>query len=234
MPVQPRPATKRCFGKASPGELQSTMPHSLSPQTHALTQSIAYARGRHPQQASAFCRLPLLQQGRAAARLQPQQILAFEKSISGCCSMNFLSMSCLPCSSAVGSPAAFCRWSYIIFSTVCRVSPSKSASFEFSGSTFWVLISGSPTITVFHHSIWLILVSVIVTSRLPPFGLSSTDQKESSSLTVFSSSPSTTASCPFTFTLSAFFWMSTVRSFAFTPAGMGTVTTRSCSDCVQL
>ena len=66
-----------------------------------------------------------------------QQIFALEKSISGCDSINFLSMSCLDCSSAVGFPAAFCRWSYIIFSTVCRVSPSRSDSFEFSGSTWW-------------------------------------------------------------------------------------------------
>ena len=43
----------------------------------------------------------------------PQQIFALLKSISGCCSMNFLSMSCFDCSSAVGRPAAFCRWSYL-------------------------------------------------------------------------------------------------------------------------
>ena len=44
-------------------------------------------------------------------------------------------------------PRAFCLWSYIIFSTVWRVSPSRSESFEFSGSTFCVLISGSPFTT---------------------------------------------------------------------------------------
>ena len=43
--------------------------------------------------------------------------------------------TCFFCSSLVGSPAAFCRWSYIIFSTVCRVSPSRSDKEEFSGST---------------------------------------------------------------------------------------------------
>lgn len=47
----------------------------------------------------------------------------------------------------------------IIFSTVERVSESKSESLLFSGSTLEVLISGSPTITFFHHSIWLHLVS---------------------------------------------------------------------------
>ena len=36
-------------------------------------------------------------------------ILAFEKSISGCASMNFLSASCLVCSSDVGKPSCFCR-----------------------------------------------------------------------------------------------------------------------------
>lgn len=44
--------------------------------------------------------------------------LALEKSISGCASMNFLSISCFCCSSLVGSPICFWRWSYIIFSTV--------------------------------------------------------------------------------------------------------------------
>ena len=37
-----------------------------------------------------------------------QQIFAFEKSISGCCSINFFSMSCLFCSSDVGLFKAFC------------------------------------------------------------------------------------------------------------------------------
>ena len=34
--------------------------------------------------------------------------LQFEKSISGCAAMNFLSASCFVCSSAVGKPIAFC------------------------------------------------------------------------------------------------------------------------------
>lgn len=32
--------------------------------------------------------------------------------------------SCFFCSSEVGRPSAFCRWSYIIFSTVARISGS--------------------------------------------------------------------------------------------------------------
>ena len=50
--------------------------------------------------------------------------LHLEKSISGCDSMNFLSMSCFFCSSDVGKPISFCLWSNIIFSTIERVSPS--------------------------------------------------------------------------------------------------------------
>lgn len=39
-------------------------------------------------------------------------IFALEKSISGCAAMNFFRMSCFCCSSLVGRPIAFCRWSY--------------------------------------------------------------------------------------------------------------------------
>mmetsp|Transcript_20302 Transcript_20302/g.34581 ORF Transcript_20302/g.34581 Transcript_20302/m.34581 type:complete len:223 (+) Transcript_20302:70-738(+) len=167
------------------------------------------------------------------ARRRSQQILALLKSISGCDSMNFLSMSCLLCSSEVGSPADFCRWSYIIFSTVCRVSPSRSDSFEFSGSTFCVLISSSPTTTVLHHSIWFDLVSVSDTSRLPSAALSSTDQKQSSILTAAKSSPPTMGSAPLTCTTSFFLAISTFSCFAFVPAGTATYTCRSPSVCVQ-
>lgn len=37
-------------------------------------------------------------------------------------------MSCFFCSSDVGRPMDFCLWSYIIFSTIPRVSPSRSDS----------------------------------------------------------------------------------------------------------
>lgn len=37
-------------------------------------------------------------------------------------------MSCFFCSSDVGRPIDFCLWSYIIFSTIPRVSPSRSDS----------------------------------------------------------------------------------------------------------
>lgn len=46
----------------------------------------------------------------------------------------------------------------IIFSTVDRVSGSRSPSLLLSGSTFWVLISGSPFTRHFHQSIWSCLV----------------------------------------------------------------------------
>ena len=44
-------------------------------------------------------------------------------------------MSCFFCSSEVGLPISFWRWSYIIFSTIPRVSPSRSLSLLFSGCT---------------------------------------------------------------------------------------------------
>ena len=50
-------------------------------------------------------------------------------------------------------PIFFCLWSYIIFSTMERVSPSRSESCEFSGATFCVSISGSPLSTQLHHSV---------------------------------------------------------------------------------
>jgi len=49
-----------------------------------------------------------------------EEVLSIHKTF-----MNFASTSCFFCSSDVGNPMAFCRWSYIIFSTVCRVSPDK-------------------------------------------------------------------------------------------------------------
>ena len=39
--------------------------------------------------------------------------LAWLKSISGWAAMNFCSASCFFCSSLVGRPSAFCRWSYL-------------------------------------------------------------------------------------------------------------------------
>lgn len=66
--------------------------------------------------------------------------LHFEKSISGWAFMNSFNFYCFWSSSDVGSPCCFCLISNIIFSTVERVSPSKSESFEGSGLIFWVLI----------------------------------------------------------------------------------------------
>jgi hypothetical protein len=48
--------------------------------------------------------------------------------------MNLESTSFFFCSSEVGSPMAFCRWSYIIFSTVCLVSPGQRPSGNNSSS----------------------------------------------------------------------------------------------------
>ena len=56
--------------------------------------------------------------------------------------MNCFIMSCFFISSDVGWPFIFWCWSNIIFSTVARVSPSKSLSFEFSGVTFFVSMHG--------------------------------------------------------------------------------------------
>ena len=72
-----------------------------------------------------------------------QPIFAWLKSISGCCCMNFCNISCFFCSSLVGFPCLFISWSYIIFSTMPRVSPSRSPSFEFSGTIFEVSILGA-------------------------------------------------------------------------------------------
>ena len=55
----------------------------------------------------------------------------------------------------------------IIFSTVLRVSPSKSDNLLFSGSTLAVLISGSPTATRDHQCILLFLASKTVMTFLP-------------------------------------------------------------------
>ena len=46
------------------------------------------------------------------------------------CCVYFLSTSFLRWSSDVGSPISRCRWSYIIFSTVARVSSSRSDNYS--------------------------------------------------------------------------------------------------------
>lgn len=63
-----------------------------------------------------------------------------EKSSSGWAFMNSFNFYCFCNSSLVGKPACFWRISNIIFSTVDRVSPSRSESLEGSGLIFWVLI----------------------------------------------------------------------------------------------
>ena len=92
--------------------------------------------------------------------------------------MNFFIVSAFCCSSLVGKPICFCLWSYIIFSTVARVSPSRSLSCEFSGCTFLVSISGSPRRAQRHHSMSFFFASVNTT-----VARSSTVQKQSSGFT---------------------------------------------------
>lgn len=82
--------------------------------------------------------------------------------------MNCFNLSFFICSSEVGFPAAFCCWSNIIFSTVCLVSPSKSDNLEFSGSTFYVLISISPSIRQFHQFYFSYFSMVICKVDLDP------------------------------------------------------------------
>mmetsp|Transcript_19851 Transcript_19851/g.51584 ORF Transcript_19851/g.51584 Transcript_19851/m.51584 type:complete len:240 (+) Transcript_19851:94-813(+) len=148
--------------------------------------------------------------------------------------MNFSSTSCLPCSSAVGLPMAFWRWSYIIFSTVMRVSPSNSLSLLFSGWTFCVLISGSPTITFFHHICLSSFCSAITISFSPRSpGASSKVQKQSSTITFLCNSPSKAGGWPFKPTLIDCLRISTTNCFALVPAFIGIFSSRSASCCVQ-
>mmetsp|Transcript_26783 Transcript_26783/g.63514 ORF Transcript_26783/g.63514 Transcript_26783/m.63514 type:complete len:395 (-) Transcript_26783:161-1345(-) len=155
--------------------------------------------------------------------------LQLEKSISGCCRLNFSRMSNFFCSSAVGRPIAFCLWSYIIFSTVCLVSPSRSLRFEFSGWILCSLIFGSPSHGHSHHSMspsfWRVR-----TSRLP----SSTVQKESSTMIALVRGASTIGSdWPRREIFRCFFFIVTFRSRPRVLSGRGTLTTSSWSVCVQ-
>ncbi|CAH0368050.1 unnamed protein product [Pelagomonas calceolata] len=129
---------------------------------------------------------------------------------------------------------AFWRWSYIIFSTVMRVSPSNSLSLEFSGWTFCVLISGSPTITFFHHICLSSFCRAMTISFSPNSpGASSSVQKQSSTMTFLWSSPSSAGGWPFKPTLIDCLRMSTTNCLAFVPLAMGIFNSRSASCCVQ-
>lgn len=100
------------------------------------------------------------------------QTLTLLKSISGCAFLNFSSVSILRISSDVGLPVCRCWLSNIIFSTMARVSPSRSLSFEFSG---WILVVsslGSCVRTCGHHR-WLPMCALIFSSskvRVPSSG----------------------------------------------------------------
>ena len=80
-----------------------------------------------------------------------QPIFALLKSISGCCFINFSSISCFFCSSLVGFPCLFISWSYIIFSTMPLVSPSRSPSLLFSGTILDVSILGAEVMMCGHQ-----------------------------------------------------------------------------------
>mmetsp|Transcript_47362 Transcript_47362/g.100649 ORF Transcript_47362/g.100649 Transcript_47362/m.100649 type:complete len:311 (-) Transcript_47362:230-1162(-) len=155
-------------------------------------------------------------------------IFAWLKSISGWLLLNLSRISFFFSSSLVGLPIAFCLWSYIIFSTVCLVSPSRSLSWLFSGCTFCTFILGSPLHTDSHHSIRFSFCSVR-TRRFP----SSTVQKESSTTIVRDRSSSTIGSFPLSPILMRFLFMTTSRSFPRVPSGRGTFTESSCRVCVQ-
>ena len=166
---------------------------------------------------------------KAPAGKTPSSNLQLLKSISGWLSMNFFIKPILLSWSLVGFPAAFCRWSYIIFSTVDRVSPSKSAKLEFSGTTFFVSILGSPFITFSHQLIWLDFVSVNRTSRL-----SSNVQNESSGLILSHNldfSGILNAGSDFKPNLNVVAVNSQTISFARVPTGTGKRTSTSCNVC---
>mmetsp|Transcript_26469 Transcript_26469/g.88694 ORF Transcript_26469/g.88694 Transcript_26469/m.88694 type:complete len:259 (+) Transcript_26469:245-1021(+) len=137
-------------------------------------------------------------------------------------------MSNFFCSSFEGRPICFRLWSSIIFSTTWRVSPSRSERLEFSGSTFCVLISGSPTITRFHHSMSLTFCSVMFTTRL-----SSTSHMESSAFTLACSSPSMMGGWPLIPTRILRWVICTSSCLLLVPGGTSTKTLRSWRVCVH-
>lgn len=93
--------------------------------------------------------------------------LALLKSISGCCALNRSSISSFFCSSLDGRPISFCRWSYIIFSTMPRVSPSRSDSLLLSGTILVTSMDGAVVTTCAHHSSLLALSRWISTVLVP-------------------------------------------------------------------
>lgn len=149
----------------------------------------------------------------------------------------FLITSCFFCSSDVGSPSSFWRWSYIIFSTRPRVSPSKSESLLGSGLTFFVLISGSLVTMLAHHCILFTCNNVFYLLQIIPYFKrnyfnnylwkkiftfsklisrtfpSSMTQVDSSSLTSWGNSPSTIGGWPLTPHFKCFFVIVTCTSF---------------------
>mmetsp|Transcript_61321 Transcript_61321/g.146187 ORF Transcript_61321/g.146187 Transcript_61321/m.146187 type:complete len:242 (-) Transcript_61321:244-969(-) len=138
-------------------------------------------------------------------------------------------MSCCFSWSEVGFPRDFCLWSYIIFSTVMRVSPSKSESLEFSGTIFLVSMPGSPSITQFHHFMLSNFSKVICTTLL-----SMRVHMQSSGFTLECILPFKMRGSPLMPSFSVSPPMSQMTCFAFTPGGTGTKTSSVLSVWVQL
>mmetsp|Transcript_49226 Transcript_49226/g.142678 ORF Transcript_49226/g.142678 Transcript_49226/m.142678 type:complete len:249 (-) Transcript_49226:227-973(-) len=124
---------------------------------------------------------------------------------------------------------AFCRWSYIIFSTVILVSPSRSESLEFSGTIFLVSMDGSPCITQFHHFIPSSFSNVICTTLL-----SNKVHMQSSGLTFANILPSKMRGSPLMPTFMLSVPMSQTICLALTPGRTCTYTSRALRVCVQV
>mmetsp|Transcript_34600 Transcript_34600/g.108686 ORF Transcript_34600/g.108686 Transcript_34600/m.108686 type:complete len:249 (+) Transcript_34600:1075-1821(+) len=123
----------------------------------------------------------------------------------------------------------FCRWSYIIFSTVILVSPSRSESLEFSGTIFFVSMVASPCITQLHHFIPSSFSRVICTTLL-----STRVHMQSSGLTLECILPSRIRGSPLTPTFRLSVPIVHVICLALTPGFTGTYTSRVLRVCVQV
>jgi hypothetical protein len=132
----------------------------------------------------------------------------------------------------------------IIFSTTCRVSPSRSPSLLFSGSMRATSSSGSPSATVDHHSIAFSFARDTISDRPPApapapapaaaeLSAASIVQEQSSGLTFLWRGASRRGGRPLSPTRMRPLLMSTTTSFPLAPSGTGTVIVTSLSVCVQ-
>jgi hypothetical protein len=142
-------------------------------------------------------------------------------------------------------PPPLCRALFlltIIFSTTCRVSPSRSPSLLFSGSMRATSSSGSPSATVDHHSIAFSFARDTISDRPPApapeptaaeLSAASIVQEQSSGLTFLWRGASRRGGRPLSPTRMRPLLMSTTTSFPLAPSGTGTVIVTSLSVCVQ-